>query len=218
MHLVRVTLPAQGLGARCRQAERQHSPVRVTVRQGFPMQVLGERSTSGTDSGAPTDSQGRPDENARPGRRRGARVRARGFVSRPKRARRSAWDIAALKLPDPLLTGPMAVADGPSAELGTHPHSAAPTDPADPGEPGGPGGPGDPGEQLREDDALGDTAEWHQQPVHAIDLSDRPKLIVRPDPEPPLRPTFSSPPATFVPAPIVPAPVVPAPVVPDPIP
>src|SRR5690349_15121610 len=84
------------------------------------MQVLGERSNSGgTDPGTTTD----PETSARklptwdtlrPGRRRGARVRGRSFV-RPKRARRRAAAAAALALPDPLLTVPMAIADPPSS-------------------------------------------------------------------------------------------------------
>jgi diguanylate cyclase (GGDEF)-like protein len=153
------------------------------------MQVLGERSSSGsTGSGAPTDSEtsgpGRPGRvTDRPGRRRGARVRARVFVSRSKRARRSAPDVSALRLPDPLLTGPMALAD------------PLPADRAAP-------------DLNHQDSALGDTAEWQHRPVRAIDLSDRPRLIVRPDPGPPV-PSRTVPgplPAAFIPAPRMPGP------------
>jgi diguanylate cyclase (GGDEF)-like protein len=172
------------------------------------MQVLGERSTSGsTQSGAPTDSEtpGRTPptrDKAGTGRRRGARVRARTFVVRPKRARRSAWDIAALKLPDPLLTAPMSIADPAAMTLGSAPHPpTGPTGPTDPT--------GDDDEDNPEDDGLGDTAEMRAlvvrpNDVQAIDLSDRPRLIVRPDLPVPPWPNGSLPAAAFIPAPIVP--------------
>jgi len=202
------------------------------------MQVLGERSTSGsTDPGAATDSEtpGRTPtrDKARAVRRRGARVRARTFVRRPKRARRSAWDIAALKLPAPLLTAPMSMADPAPMAPGIAPQSPAdqvnPTGPTDPAEksilsehfgPADPNhGPDNDPEDDPEDDTLADTAEMrarvvhpmdvspndvHAIDVHAIDLSDHPQLIVRPDLPLPPRPTSSTPPATFIPAPIVP--------------
>ena len=133
------------------------------------MTVLGERSdSSGTGSSTPTDSDafGRtllgPD-NPRNGRRRGARVRARirarGLRSgnRSRAERRRAWDVDPLRLPDPLLTAPMASEAAPMASDAVLA--------ADPGNDGGIG-----------------PVEGDGQTVHAIDLSDSPRLIVRPTP------------------------------------
>ena len=139
------------------------------------MTVLGERSdSSGTGSSTPTDSDafGRtllgPD-NPRNGRRRGARVRARarGLRSggRSRAERRRAWDADPLRLPDPLLTAPMASEAAPLASEAAPLASDTVLAGSDPGNDGGVG-----------------PVEGDGRTVHAIDLSDSPRLIVRPTP------------------------------------
>jgi diguanylate cyclase (GGDEF)-like protein len=99
---------------------------------------------------------------AKRGRRRGSRVRGalvsrRGGHSSGRRNGRNNRALDTLGLPDPLLTAAMALDDDP------RPVSTEP-------------GPD-------EDDDLVDTAEWELgRAVHAIDLSDGPKVIIRPEP------------------------------------
>ncbi len=128
------------------------------------------------------------------GRRRGARVRARVISSRPRRARRG--DTEPLRLPDPLLTAPMAIEDehidGLIGDLPTKP-TDKPTDKLveKPVETVA-GTPAPATDQT-------DTAEWTpESPDRAIDLSDGPKVIFAPAPAVP-RP--STPPAD--PAPVL---------------
>jgi diguanylate cyclase (GGDEF)-like protein len=162
------------------------------------MTVLGERSNSGdTDSSRPTESDSfgqallGPD-NHRNGRRRGARVRGRGFSGRStirsRRERRRAWDVDAMRLPEPLLTARMA-SESPlttsKSELMTIEPSAVPR-----------AGSTRSGADRRfadlGADRSNDTADWDGPSVHAIDLSDTPRLIVRPAPAP-LHPPRSAP-------------------------
>src|SRR5689334_16818789 len=95
------------------------------------MQVLGERNSGSTprsnpDTGGSAATQPEasarrlptlPTWGTRSSRRRGARVRARSFLGRPKGRR--GGNLAVVTLPDPLLTVPMALADpitGPAAD------------------------------------------------------------------------------------------------------
>src|SRR3954468_18416266 len=109
------------------------------------MQVLGERNsgstprsnpdTGGSAAGHPAASARRlptlPVWGTRSSRRRGARVRGRSFLGRPKGR---GGNLAVVTLPDPLLTVPMALADpitGPVADtiadpIGERPLEIAP--------------------------------------------------------------------------------------------
>src|SRR2546423_1762388 len=81
------------------------------------MPLLREPTTTSKATGAATSTGSGTVGNAVPGQRRGARVRARVSGPRLRRAARIARDAEAARLPDPLLTAPMAIEQGPVADL-----------------------------------------------------------------------------------------------------
>jgi diguanylate cyclase (GGDEF)-like protein len=144
------------------------------------MQLLGERMTNGSEPEAfPGSDHPAGNRRLKPGRRRGARVRAGVFTGRRRRARRH-WDTSSPNLPDPLLTEQMALdhdvitdaveAATVAANVTANLLRSLGVDP-----------------DGENDDA--DTAEWEpDRAIRAIDLSDGPKLINHPEPPRPATP------------------------------